>query len=558
MSVFPTPSSTLISVLAVICRSVATASCTAGLPQPAGEAPVMLPDELFSIPFPDESSLDRSASVEEHHQVPGSAEWKHGPGSYDIIDILGSRHHMPALAGKTCWAIYRFSAGGFPPLEGLFIVDNLGLGYYIGHADFSSGRWSFDQPQDSVLGHCGLDAGSVSPLGFVYMVVVAHDGVTLDVKAVDLVTDEPGWETVTVASGITGAVGVELLPGTQNELPRIALLLEDHLRYYFTNTRTPSATTVWNMSIAMSSVGTGSLRGPLVATFVDWKPATLYYRQDGDFQPEYTYGKEWYPEDAQWASSKVGTAHSVPGQALGLVAIDNMPRVAYPQPVPGSRRIMLASSAVSAPSAADWSDSVIRETAIRPSLAVVNGRLACSYINTDGSARVGYARALVDNPDDPLDWAAMDVYGDFGVAEYGMFTRLVAASYPGDLDAPFILFSSGGLGFPQALSSTQMAPLLPTDWQHSSLDAGSSLVDHKLDLALVSGLQAALYVLDGSGELRYAVTTDFQPDEDTDWDIQTLLNGTDIGVISLGCYMGNPAIAYVDRDAAALKYSYFD
>ncbi|MCB1221033.1 MAG: PQQ-binding-like beta-propeller repeat protein [Planctomycetales bacterium] len=117
--------------------------------------------------------------------------------SGDVTDN-GDASHISSVAGTSSQAMYRIPlAGGHP---GVVSVDaNLlaGKGYYLGLADYGSGRWNWHGPftDNHVRISTALQGPYTSGLGSLFVSVLVHGGGVADVVGIGVNTEDPADTT---------------------------------------------------------------------------------------------------------------------------------------------------------------------------------------------------------------------------------------------------------------------------------------------------------------------------------------------------------------------------
>jgi hypothetical protein len=485
--------------------------------------------------------------VPTYAQIAGSAEWQHGPGSYD--DPLLPYHILAAPVGELRWAIYRLAPNGFPVIEELAGITVSYGEAWIGLANYARASWDFYGPAVTPLDRRDLTIQHVSPGGFVYVAVAAYDVAHVTVNHLNLVTDQPGWLHTTVDGEAAALYTARLFSDSPDGAPRIAALSGTIMELLTTATTSPIGESDWDSKLARNTLGVGQLTGPLCAEFINGRPAVACYYHDEDYQAEYTYATADEPGPGDWVSVSVGDPLFL-SAGLSLCEFHGRPYLSFVNSYLGPISIFAADSA--APGPGDWQITEIVDDASQPQLTVLNGRLALCYWPAGATTYVSFARALVEDPSGPDDWTTLQAHGPIDVNS-GRGARLITTRLADDY-VPFIAFTATDYDYLHAMCGKLPEPAAPGDWSRTSLEGGSDVA--QLSCALVGGRPAIAYYLPETSQLRFAWAVVSAPTTDEDWEVITLVNGAELGTISIAEVGGQPAIMYIDRDADVLKYAY--
>jgi hypothetical protein len=500
------------------------------------------------IPFPDESKA-REASAPIPCSIPGSAEYMCSQGSYDD----GTQHVLPAGKGQLEWAIYRLPTNGYSAVS---IEVNLAISggkAYCATANYNRMCWEFYPQLTEPEFDETVAAYHISPQDRVYIAVAAYDAATVAVLDSRIVLDQPGWETCTIAEEVTEPTGLQVFAAGPGGEPRVATLDELNTKLYSSSELQPLDSGDWQSVIAGRAGELDQLWRPLRAGWIGGRPAMAYYRYGADYQLCYTCGTIAEPAEDDWVTAHVGDTPFYSGIDLGLAELDGKPRLLYRHS--DTDAVWLASATTGTPYSDDWIITKVRDSAIRPSLAVVNGRLACTYFaGPISSLMLSYARATVDSPSGPSSWVEAEICGSL----YGNFycmTELVATPLD-SMEAPVIAQLFDNAMVPWISSANVAEPSTFAHWDNSTVDHDVEIGGFRMEMKRVLDRPALVYYANNLLRLQYAHSVTANPESADDWQITTVVSGVDAGCVALAEINGQPAVAYFDRDELALVYMY--
>jgi hypothetical protein len=468
----------------------------------------------------------------------------------------GATKVIPAGPGEMEWAYYRLPSNGYPALS---VELNLLLDgpAYVGLADYTRGCWEFGPAVAEPDVTLELGTKHLSPAGNIYVVVVAHDAVTVTVLSVTIVLDQPGWLVTEVQSG-TGYLGVvQLFSDGPGGLPHIACFggAQGAVRLMRTAVIRPSDSADWDSQSIDVGTSAQPLHAPLEAEFIGAGPALAYFAEpeEDQWQLRYTYASVAEPDSGDWTMVNAGGVGGYGSQQLSLCEYLGAPSIAHEHYVNG---IWLARSSDSTPDAASWDESRIAFDAFRPAMAVVDGRLAVCYFSGSGVSLVaGYSRALNAAPSGIASWDAHELDWPHDFNFYGA-SALVATPY--DLEpVPLMMLVWSDRSYPRYFCADTAQPV-SEDWHATDTDSGADVGSAAADLCLVAGRPAAAYYLSDRGSLQLAWAEISAPWDDADWQVTIIESGVDVSDVSLAEVGGAPALAYYEITTNTLKYAYPD
>lgn len=261
---------TILGLLACLLACSCGKDSPAGLPE-NGQSPAQVtlplgpafPDFPADVLQPGESLDSQGFVIPERNAVASALgvndEFQTGIEYFDssgVIDENGVAATLSAAPAQSAWAIHRIPLGGSEP--GLLSVDaNLlanGLGgtssYYVGVANYSSGRWDWRGPFTDNHVRLSLNpaAGHLSTLGNAFCAVLCYNGASIDLVGVSLALRDGSDSTA--PAQVTGVGGPILGRGVDLQWdPVPAADLAGYAIYYSHNTfSSPDA-------VGVSSIG---------------------------------------------------------------------------------------------------------------------------------------------------------------------------------------------------------------------------------------------------------------------------------------------------------------
>jgi predicted small lipoprotein YifL len=354
-----------------------------------------------------------------------------------------------------------------------------------------------------------------------------------------------GWETVTLANVMADRVSLAVING----LPAVA----------YTATNLPDANLVYQRAITVEGADLADWRPYVTAdnttTNVGWVPhlvevnnrPAVAYLDLTNFQVRYaqastgdgTSGSDWLGR-----SLAVNPLGEFPAY-LSLAVVAGNPAVAY-YAADFSFQDLVFVRSDDADGITAWSQRVdvdtTGNTGLYPSLAVIAGNPAISYVD-DTNKALRYARCgFADGGSTGGDWTMLNVEFSLGHDYFGTTLIDVAGK-------PAISFVNGTVNVQRFERSSTVDGMLATDWDQQNVyltpvSALSSAAGG--NFAMVAGRPAIAFYDQNNIDIwfEYSQTADGGIDENT-WDPEnTGLAGFDY--VSLAEVNGKAAIAYAD------------
>lgn len=524
----------------------AAAEPGSGVTPPPGPA-------LAAIPFPADDAPPRAAAVPTPVIIPGSNRTLESANAH----VDGTQMVLPAAPGELEWATYSLPTNGYPALSVQVQLVMLGGLAWFGIANFARNGWEFSPAVAEPAYSRPVSVSHLSPGGRVHIVVAAYDAVTVRVVSAGIVLDQPGWAITTIdsCSATTPVSAIRLFSDGPDDVPHLATLSRVALDLYTAGEARPQNPGDWDrVRAAAGGVETG-LSWPLEAQFINGKPAMAYIFDGEDYQLRYTYATVADPEAGDWVTVDVGDTLAYPVLSIGLCELERKPRILYEDN--DADVVRLASSPTAIPGPGDWSVSTVIEGGARCALALVNGRLACTYL-AGGAYSTSLYYAVTDeaSPAGPGDWESHDVWGPTSV-NYYMMTDLAATPLAGQ-QAPIALLKFGSGESPHIECASVAEPAAPGDWESAWLDPHDDVGGFSMAIEMVGGRPAVVYYLESARKLQLAVAENDNPASADDWRISTLLSAADIGKVALDDVGGEPVVAFVDQGLLELRFACYD
>ena len=472
----------------------------------------------------------RSASVLIGFSQTGSEAMQRDTNALDE----GSSLRLPAPAGSTSWGIWGFNNGLLGASD--CVVQFSGVGSaeaYFGAANFDSGRWDIIGPlpgpqQDLSIG----DPAYLSPLGNLYIAVLAWDGASILVDDLTLVIDVTPFSTEIDNSG--GWTSLAMV----NSKPAISYYdnSANDLKFVRANDLFGNS---WGAPQTLDSEGDTGLHTSL--RVIGGKPAIAYY--------------DFTEKDLRFiiAQDENGTAWNAPvtvdgslgetGEWCSLNVVANLPAISYYDIDNSELRYVHANNQ----EGTDWAEPVSVDnsgnTGQETCLSIIGGLAMISY-RDGGAGELRTIRSLdsIGSSWEPFIIVASGNNTGFSssLVEVDGFPAL--AYYDG---------SDSALIYQRATNVSGTAWGLPLTLDGADDDAGSFC-----SMALISGQPLITYHKGIEGDLRFVQSPDATG---SSWSAPLLLDESSVIVGKHGSLVdvwGVGGVSYYDQTNGKLRYAW--
>jgi hypothetical protein len=304
----------------------------------------------------------------------------------------------------------------------------------------------------------------------------------------------------------------------------------------------PTSSDDWHVHIVDFNHQVGELTSLAV---LDGKPIISYFDNDkGNLK--FARAKVAEPDATiDWVYHTVDSEGWV-GEYSSVAVVDGLPAISYYDYT--NTGLKFARATTPTPSgAADWQFHAV-ETAGQvgrfSSLAVVNGKPAVSYYGDTGTD-LRYAKALISEPSNQMDWRVHVVDGEIDV---GLYSAMAVLG-----DRPMISYydwSSKSLKFALAHSND---PSSGADWSVHPVNAEGTV---SLSPSLIAKDAKPVMTYYGNGDLYYAQAVTDDPSSMADWQILPVdVSGAAGNYSSLTLIDSMPAIAYFGNPGLLYAYA---
>ncbi|MEZ5338583.1 MAG: hypothetical protein R3F46_09985 [bacterium] len=421
------------------------------------------------------------------------------------VTTVGDNAILQSNAFTNAWAIWQFPQAADPILEITAQLridpDNEG---YIAIADYATGRWDMLAAADGSQTLGIEQARHVSPLGNVFIAMIARHSDKILADGFSVSTDRTGWHVFPVVTdGDVGRqcriAGVDGKPAIISR--RYISPTEAELVYAYSLTELGLYPDDW-FSIAINDTAAGAATADLAV--ISGNPAVAF-QDAGSRTLKYLRSSTVHGHaPANWATSIEVDDDFRAGEGLSLAEVDGRPAIAYQ--VAGSfNELRYAwSSTADGKDGADWDFRAIESggnTGYYPQLAVIGGNPAIGYYD-HGNDRVSFLRSTSPDGEGLVDWIQyvnlLEGSGNQLLSPVGL---LLADGHPGLLH----ITTAGALGWLSCFTSTtgESKP----DWDLKSTVNGTQNLQYTGAAAVVGGFPAAAWRDSDTDDVWYARST---------------------------------------------------